>query len=76
MESLKCPACGGFWDRPGKFKCQSKGHPKPTLAQRIALAIESDLNDRRGLHINSLDDDIQRDILDRWEELITKELIR
>jgi len=76
MVSSKCPECGGFWDRPGKFKSESKGHPSPTLAQRIALAIGLDLYDRRGLHISSLDDDTQRDILDRWEELITKELIR
>lgn len=71
-----CAECGGSFGRPGRFGCESKGHPLPTLAQRIALAIERDLNDRRGLHISSLDEEIQITILDKWQRLIEAELLR
>jgi hypothetical protein len=73
-DDLSCIQCGGFWSRPGKFGCDLPGHPSPTLAQRIALAIENDLNDRRGFHMSTLDNDTNREILDRWAELIEAEL--
>jgi len=70
-----CEECGGQLDRPGKFGCDLDVHPKPTLAQRIAMAIEEDLNDRRGLHISSLDEEVQVKILDTWVKII-EELLR
>lgn len=73
-DNLSCIHCGGLWSRPGKFGCELAGHPSPTLAQRIALAIETDLNDRRGFHMSTLDNDTNRKILDRWAELIDAEL--
>lgn len=41
---------------------------------RIVLAIERDLNDRRGLHLSSLDADIRRRIRKRWLALVRKEM--
>jgi len=76
MAVSRCVQCGGRWDMPGKFRCELKGHPSPTLAQRISLAIEEDMNDRRGLNLSDLDDDVRDDIVARWNELITKELLK
>lgn len=73
-DDLSCIDCGGLWSRPGKFGCDLPGHPSPTLAQRIALAIETDLNDRRGFHMSSLDNETNRKILDQWAKLIEAEL--
>ena len=73
---MTCPECGGSYGRPGRFGCESKDHPKPTLPERIALAIERDLNDRRGLHISSLDEQVQIQILDTWKRLVEVELLR
>jgi len=39
---------------------------------RIVLAIERDLNDRRGFHLSSLDAEIRRSIRKRWLELVRK----
>ena len=74
--NMSCIHCGGLWSRPGKFGCDLPGHPSPTLSQRIALAIESDLNDRRGYHLSVLDNETNRKILDCWAELIEAELKR
>ncbi len=74
MPDGECIECGGLWSRPGKFGCDSKGHPQPTLAQRIALAIEKDLNNRRGFHLSTLDNETNKTILDAWENLIKMEL--
>lgn len=41
---------------------------------RIVLAIERDLNDRRGFHLSSLDAEIRRTIRKRWLALVRKEL--
>jgi len=48
----------------------------PTVAQRIARAIERDLNDRRGFHLKSLDDETRNSIVDKWEKLIEAELAK
>lgn len=69
-----CNECGGDMNRVGLFNCDD-GHPLPNLAQRIARAIANDLNDRRGLHLSSLDDERRNDIVDTWEILIEAELI-
>ncbi len=69
----KCEQCGGDLSRWGLYGCDD-GHPLLTLAQRIARAIERDLNDRRGYHLNSLDDETRNAIVDKWETLIEKEL--
>ena len=70
----ECSFCGELFSRPGKFGCQLNEHPLPTLPQRIALAIERDLNDRRGFHLSSLDSETNRRILDTWAKIIEKEL--
>jgi hypothetical protein len=70
---ILCINCGGDLRRVGLFNCDT-GHPPPTLAQRIARAIENDLNDRRGLHLSSLADERRNDIVDTWEALIEAEL--
>ena len=67
----ECEQCGGDLNRVGLFNCND-GHPLPNLAQRIARAIENDLNDRRGFHLSSLDDERRNDIVDTWETLIGK----
>jgi len=66
----RCEECGSRFDRPGFFNCDKSNHPEPDLAQKIVAAIELDLNDRKGLGINSLDDDIQDEIRDMWTELV------
>jgi hypothetical protein len=73
--SDKCESCGGDLSRWGLYGCDD-GHPLPTLAQRIARAIELDLNDRRGYHFNSLDDETRNLIVDKWEKLIQSELAK
>ena len=69
----RCGQCGGDLSRVGLFGC-NEGHPVPNRAQRIARLIEDDLNDRRGLHLSSLDDETRNAIVDRWEGLIQGEL--
>ena len=66
----RCNECGGRLDRPGLYRCEESGHPQPDLAQRIVAVIERDLNDRRGLHIDSLSDELQDEIRDHWTELV------
>lgn len=39
---------------------------------RIVLAIEHDLNDRRGFHLSSLPADIRRSVRKRWLALVRK----
>ena len=50
--------------------------PPPTLAQRIARAIERDLNDSRGFHLDSLGDHERNKIVEKWEKLIEAELAK
>lgn len=70
----RCDYCQRRLDRPGSLLCQNLRHPAPTLAQRIANAIEHDLNDRRGLGIDTLNNDIQDEIFDAWAALIEDEI--
>ncbi len=49
---------------------------KDTRPKRIAEAIENDLNDRRGLHIDSCDEETRKEILKEWQRLIAVELLR
>ena len=43
-------------------------------AHQIIEVIEADLNDRKGLHLDSLDPQIKRDIKLAWEKAIVKVL--
>jgi hypothetical protein len=67
----ECPECGGRIDRPGLFGCDREPHPRPDLPQRIAAAIERDLDDRRGMtRLITLDDDVATEIRDKWRAII------
>ena len=66
-----CDDCGGLLNKVGLFGCNKK-HPKPNFVQCIVRAIEDDLNDRRGMKLSQLDDDIAYEIKDKWEKMITK----
>lgn len=66
-----CDDCGGLLNKVGLFGCNKK-HPKPNFAQRIVRAIEDDLNDRRGMKLSQLDDDVAYEIKGKWEKIITK----
>lgn len=44
-------------------------------AMRIVLAIERDLNNRRGLHLSGLDAEIRRKIRKTWVAIVKKELL-
>jgi len=70
-----CEQCGGRFDRPGLFGCDGN-HPKPTLAERIGLAIERDLNDRRDMKWDRIDDETQVEIRDKWKTIIEAELMK
>lgn len=72
-----CEDCGGRFDRPGLFGCESDNHAKPDLAQLIVAAIESDLRDRRGLKqkFEQIDDETQYEIRDTWAKLIREILV-
>jgi len=48
--------------------------PLVSLAERIADRIAADLNDRRGFHLDTLDDELQREIRDKWMGIIEAEL--
>jgi len=69
----ECEQCGGDLSRWGLYGCDD-GHPLPTLAQRIARAIERDLNNRRGYHLDVLGNHERNAILDKWSNIIEKEL--
>jgi len=71
-----CEQCGGRFDRPGLFGCDESHHSKPTLAERIGLAIERDLNDRRDMKWDSIDDETQVEIRDKWKTIIEAELMK
>jgi hypothetical protein len=43
-------------------------------ATKAALAIAEDCNDRRGLHIDSIDEDLQAEIVGTWAEIIRQTL--
>ena len=43
-------------------------------ATQAALAIGECCNDRRGLHIDGLDDDIRDQLIDTWAEIIRQVL--
>jgi hypothetical protein len=72
----RCDYCLRRLDRPGMLLCPMVEHPRPTFAQRIVNAIEHDLNSRRGLGIDTLDNDAQDAILDTWTALIEDEIAR
>lgn len=48
------------------------------VAARIVRAIVKDFTDRRGLRQqwDEIDDDVQAEILAKWQELVAKELAR
>lgn len=62
---MNCEECGGLLTWPGLHGCK-EGHPAPSQAQRIAMAIEEDLNDRRGLQLSSVDDEVAQEIRETW----------
>lgn len=68
-----CKDCGGSFERYGMFGC-NKGHKKPTLAESIVREIESDLNDRRGMGLDNIDDDVAWEIREAWAKIIDKHL--
>ena len=75
--SLKmCVGCHGRHDRPGLYGCKKGCHQAPTLAQRIAADIESDITNRRGLRQawEGIDVDLQVEIRDKWVQLVEQEL--
>jgi hypothetical protein len=74
-DQTRCQYCNRRWDRPASPGCVEGGHEPHTLPDRIVAEIEADLNDRRGLGIDTLDDDIQDDIRDKWVELIKRVLV-
>ena len=45
------------------------------IASQIVKAIEADLNDRRGLHLDDLDIEIQREIRTTWRNLVMSILV-
>lgn len=45
------------------------------IASQIVKAIETDLNDRSGLHLDSLDIEIQREIRTTWRNLVMSILV-
>lgn len=49
---------------------------KPDVAQQIVQAITVDLNDRCGLHLDSLDDETLREIHATWLAIIRELLAR
>lgn len=70
--------CGRRFDRPSFYgRCKSK-HPAPDLAQRVVEVIRKDFTDRRGLRQSweSIDDETQDEILDKWTSLVRKEMDR
>lgn len=76
MAEQRCEDCGGRFDRPGLFACDT-GHVQPDLAQRIVARIEADLCDRRGLRqaFEGVDEDIQDEIRDNWAAIIRTSLL-
>jgi len=70
-----CEDCGGRFDRYGLFGC-NKGHKKPTPAEAIVREIEDDLNGRRGMGLDMIDDDVAWEIRDKWAKIIKKHLRR
>ena len=72
MKDERCDECGGLLDRPGLFSCEMVAHPQPSVAEKIARAIEDDIRDRRGLRqeFDSIDEDTQDEIRDTWTRLI------
>ena len=58
-------------DRPGLFDCK-EAHPEPDTSQMIVSAIEEDLNDRKGMKWDGLDDDVRQEIRDAWADVIRR----
>ena len=69
----RCNQCGGRLNRPGLFGCDSN-HPAADTAQRIALSIECDIRDRRGLRqaFERIDDELQDEIRDAWADIVRR----
>jgi hypothetical protein len=47
---------------------------KVQFIEEVVKDIEYDLNDRRGLHINNLDEEIQQEIKDKWRTIVESKL--
>lgn len=45
---------------------------KPDKHDRAIKALEADLNDRRGLHLDSLDNEVRREIFAKWRKILTE----
>lgn len=71
----RCENCGGRYDRPGRFHCET-GHPSPTTEPRIVEEIIADLTDRSGMGWDDIDADTQDDIRDAWVKIVAEELDR
>jgi hypothetical protein len=65
-----CALCGGRLDRPGLHGCEASHHATPTLAQKIAAAIEHDIHDREGMEWDHISDTTQQSIRDTWARII------
>lgn len=72
----RCDNCSGRLDRPGLHGCEDRRHPSPTLAQRVAAAIERDLNDRRGMRWDRIHEETRDAIRDRWAAMVEHELAK
>lgn len=72
----RCELCGRRFDRPGFYDECKASHSKPDLAERIANAIEQDVNDRRGLKWDGIDDERCDTIRDEWVRLIREEFLK
>lgn len=69
-EKTPCSYCCGRFDRPGLHGCHDARHATPTLAQKIAAAIEYDLGDREGMEWDEIHEDDQQSIRDAWARII------
>jgi hypothetical protein len=76
MEPGLCEDCEGYTNLPGLHHCGNPCHPALTLAREIVAALEADLNDRRGMHVSSLDDATASELRGTWERVICSILSR
>ena len=73
QESARCDYCGRRFDRPSFARCGDK-HPQPTIAQRIAEDVESEIGARRGMNWGNLDDEILNELRDDLAHVIAARL--
>ena len=70
-----CSFCG-FPDIQPSTGCAMQCHPAGDLAWRIALSIERDLLDRRGIKqaIHSCDDEVRAEMRKKWAQIIRRKI--